>query len=161
MYTSADTPLPIDADVSPVQSSLIITPSVQIEDLNIGLDLAHDWVGDLTIELIHQDTSTTVTLLERPGLLTSQWGCNYDDIAVTLDDDASSAVGAACINQTPTIDGTLLPQESLASFNAEDGKGTWILNVDDAYALAGHGTLNSWQLEICTTVHQLYLPLIE
>jgi len=161
VYTSADTPLLLDQSVASIESALIVSPSSQIIDLNVELDLTHDWVGDLTIKLLHQNTGTIVTLLERPGSLTSQWGCNYDDIAVTLDDNASSAVSAACINQTPAIDGTLQPQDSLSVFNDTNGQGTWILTVDDAYDLAGHGALNGWQLELCSSRQYLYLPLID
>ena len=58
-----------------------------IADLNLKLDIAHTWVGDVSVVLEHVDTGTSVTVIDRPGFPASTNGCSRDNIVATLDDD--------------------------------------------------------------------------
>ena len=109
----------------------------------------HVYVGDLGFTLTHQDTSNAVTIIDRPGVPASTYGCSGDDILATLDDGASSPVENECAGSIPTINGTFSPNNALAAFNGENGNGTWTLTVEDFYTSADAGTPNGWSVEIC------------
>lgn len=162
-YASTDIPKPLTLNVSSVNSALTVEDSMIIADINVEVNLAHEWVGDITLELLHQDTGTVVKLLERPGLVAdpTEWGCGQNDIRASLDDSANIAVETQCVNSSPTINGLFRPQEPLTAFNNEDGSGTWILTAKDAYDDAAHGQLDSWSIELCRVVNNLYMPIIE
>ena len=63
-------------------------PVGYLTDLNVSLEVTHTWVGDLSFTLTHQDTGTSVTVFDRPGVPGSTYGCQNDNINATLDDEA-------------------------------------------------------------------------
>lgn len=152
VFTSSDIPKGLPNGTSSTSSSLSVTGLGAINDLNATINMEHQWVGDLSFTLLHQETGTSIQLIDRPGIPGSTWGCNNDDIAATLDDEAASAVESQCAAGTPTINGTFTPNQSLTSFAGESGNGTWILTINDAYVSADAGTLTGWSLEVCTDV---------
>ncbi|MEM7113059.1 MAG: choice-of-anchor B family protein [Chloroflexota bacterium] len=149
-YNSTDIPQALPNGTTSVSSNLSISGSGTIYDLNVDLDMSHIWVGDLSMALEHQDTGTSVTILDRPGVPASTYGCSGDNIVATLDDAAASAVEGQCAGTNPTIGGTFSPNNALSSFNGESGNGTWVLTVTDHYPSADDGTLNGWSVEVCT-----------
>ena len=90
------------------------------------------------------ETSTNVTLLDRPGVPASSFGCSNNNISVTLDDTALSAAEDQC-ETDPALTGTHSPNSPLAALNGEDRSGTWRLTVTDA-ATVDTGTLDTWCL---------------
>jgi subtilisin-like proprotein convertase family protein len=125
--------------------------------------MTHTWVGDLKVVLEHTDSGTQVTLIDRPGVPDSIYGCYNDDIAATLDDSAVDWVENVCSASDAALSGTLRPMESLSAFNGELWAGTWRLSVIDTVAL-DTGTLNNWCLLPAyvpiNLSNSLYLPLI-
>ncbi|MCO5190544.1 MAG: proprotein convertase P-domain-containing protein [Anaerolineae bacterium] len=148
-YTASDTPIALPNGTSSISSNIAVSGSGSILDVNVDVDMAHVYVGDLGFTLTHQDTSNAVTIIDRPGVPASTYGCSGDDILATLDDGASSPVENECAGSIPTINGTFSPNNALAAFNGENGNGTWTLTVEDFYTSADAGTLNGWSVEIC------------
>jgi len=100
--------------------------------------------------LTHQDTGTAVTILDRPGVPGSTYGCSGNDILATLDDEAAVPVENQCGGGTPTINGTFSPNGALSAFDGESSSGTWQLAITDSYTSADAGTLNGWSITVCT-----------
>jgi subtilisin-like proprotein convertase family protein len=116
-----------------------------ITDLNVGLLINHTWVGDLRVTLTHVDTGTAVTLIDRPGSPATSLGCSGNNINATLDDEASLLVEGQCLAATPTISGSLKPNNPLSAFDGENVGGTWRLTVTD-WATLDDGFLEAWSL---------------
>ncbi|HSH03758.1 MAG TPA: proprotein convertase P-domain-containing protein [Anaerolineae bacterium] len=125
--------------------SIVVNETGWLEDLNVSLDVTHTWVGDLHFELTHEETGTTVTLVDRPGYTGSGFGCDGNDILATLDDDGATAIEDECADATPTIEGTFSPNSPLNAFNGEGFAGTWTLTAVDN-ASGDTGTINNWCL---------------
>jgi subtilisin-like proprotein convertase family protein len=136
-----------DADPSGVQHCITETQHGVINDLDVGLDIAHPFVGDLVVELTHDDTGTSVTLIYRPGVpALGALGCGHADIDVQLDDDAALAAQDQCSAAPPAIGGTLRAKELLSRFNGQDFAGTWRLQIVDQ-TTGNQGSLLSWTLK--------------
>ena len=150
-YNSSDVPVNLPNGTASITSDLIVSGSGTIDDVNVSVDMPHAWPGDLTFTLSHQDTGTAVTIIDRPGVPASTWGCSADNILATLDDEAGTAVEGVCAGSPPAINGTFSPNNALSAFDGENGNGTWVLTVADAYTSADAGSLNGWSVEICTT----------
>lgn len=146
-YSSGDVPKNLPNGTSSISSVLNVSGSDDIVDLNVDVNMSHDWVGDVRMVLNH--SGTNVTIIDRPGVPASTYGCSNDDIVATLDDAASSPVENQCAGGSPTINGTFSPNQALSAFNGTDANGTWTLNVYDHYTSADPGTLNSWSVEVC------------
>ena len=128
-----------------VSSDLAVTDQGLILDLIVGVGITHTWVGDLIVTLTHVDTGTAVTIIDRPGVPISSFGCSRNDISAFLADAAATPVETECADATPTIDGTFIPNNPLSAFDGEDLGGTWRLTVTDN-ALPDTGFLEEWAL---------------
>jgi subtilisin-like proprotein convertase family protein len=149
-YTSSNVPISLPNGTSSISSNLTVSGATNIGDLNMSVNMAHVWVGDLSMVLTHQNTGTSVTILDRPGVPASTYGCSGDDIDATLDDEAAASVENQCAGGTPTISGTFSPNNALSTFDGQSGNGTWTLQVIDNYTSADAGTLNGWSIEVCS-----------
>ena len=129
-----------------VSDALHIPVSLAIADLNVSLDITHTYVGDLKVDLRHEDSGTTVTIMDRPGVPASVFGCGSDGVSCTLDDEASLPVENECDAGFPAISGAFVPNNALSAFDGESIGGTWTLTVSDHFG-ADIGTLNDWCLE--------------
>jgi subtilisin-like proprotein convertase family protein len=147
-YTSTNVPISLPNGTTTISSNLNISGASTIGDLNVNVTMAHVWVGDISFVLRHQDTGTAVTIIDRPGVPASTYGCSGDNIQATLSDEAASAVETQCTG-TPTINGTFSPNNALSAFDGQSGNGTWVLEVTDHYTSADAGTLNGWSVEVC------------
>ena len=133
-----------DNDPAGVTSEIVVADSDFIGDLNIDVDVTHTWVGDLVVTIEHVETGTNVTIIDRPGVSDlSPLGCNGDDIAASLDDEAPTPVQDECAVAVPTIEGSFIPSNPLSAFDGENLKGTWRLTVSD-HAFGDAGTLSQW-----------------
>jgi subtilisin-like proprotein convertase family protein len=132
------------SDNASVTSQLDVAQDVTITDLDVHVDMNHTWVGDLSIT-ITSPSNTTVTLLDRPGVPASTFGCSDDDLDVIFDDDAGFPTENHCAGTTPWLTGPASPVSPLSAFNGESTAGTWTLTVTDG-ASGDSGTLNTWQL---------------
>jgi len=126
-----------------------VTATGSILDVDVALDITHPWVGDLQATLRHEGDSTTIPLLNRPGLpgVNPEFGCGNDDIDAVLDDEAASPAEDACAAPPPALGGNLTPIVPLSGFDGLDSSTTWTLTVADVVS-DDPGTLNTWCVEI-------------
>jgi len=108
-----------------------------IKDLDVSLNIKHTFVGDLEISLRHVDTGRSVLLIVR------RCGAGQN-IAATLDDEASDPVGTTC-GSAPAISGIVRPEQPLSAFDGESFAGTWRLSAFDS-AAPDEGSINGWAL---------------
>ncbi|MDO6759966.1 zinc-dependent metalloprotease family protein [Tamlana sp. 2_MG-2023] len=113
--------------------------SATITDINIGVNISHDYIGDLEFAVVspqgtevklkyHEDCSDEVNIL---GL--------YDDDAETYNcSDSASGLAYQPLN------------ELLSQFDGENIAGDWTIRLGD-FDAGDQGTLNSWFIEICDT----------
>ncbi|MFT5101289.1 MAG: subtilisin-like proprotein convertase family protein, partial [Planctomycetaceae bacterium] len=132
-----------DGSAGGVDDSLVVTASGIISDLDVSLLASHTWVGDLVFTLLHEDTGTSVVMVDRPGRKNSGLGCNEDDIDLVLDDDAANPVETGC--GSLNIGAAFSPNNAISAFNGEDIGGTWTLTAADL-ASGDTGTFSEWCL---------------
>ena len=139
-FEATGLPAPISS-IGPNKVTVPITvlDNLVVNDVNLGLNLNHTWVGDLVITL-QSPMGTEVTLVANAcGDLTN--------INATFDDEAANPI---ICNEGggPAISGIVMPTGSLSTFKGEPTLGTWNLIVDDLFNEDG-GAVNFVALEIC------------
>ncbi|MFK7888305.1 MAG: proprotein convertase P-domain-containing protein [Gammaproteobacteria bacterium] len=132
-----------DGDSAGASDSIVLPTGASLLDLDVSLEVSHTWVGDLIATLTHEDTGTSAIIIDRPGRITTGFGCDGNNIDATLDDEAASAVEDECANASVTIDGTFTPNNPLSVFDGEDAGGTWTLSISDEVNQDA-GTLDGW-----------------
>ncbi|MEM7082096.1 MAG: proprotein convertase P-domain-containing protein [Pseudomonadota bacterium] len=133
-----------DNSAAGLDSATTVGLGGEIEDLNVSLNATHTYVGDLIFTLTHEDSGTSVVMVDRPGVPASGFGCSNNDVDATLDDDSATPVENECA-PGPALTGVLSPNNPLSAFNGLDLAGTWTLNVSDNAGI-DTGTLNEWCL---------------
>lgn len=129
---------------TPISSDLVVANGGTITDLNVKIEAAHTWVGDLTFTLTNVTSGTSVVVIDRPGRTSSGFGCSGNDINATLDDEAAGGtVESQCAGSVPTINGTFTPNNALTAFDGQERAGTWRLTAVDA-AGGDTGTITRW-----------------
>jgi len=132
-YCSNDVPREIE-DEDTITSTLVITDSGTIADLNVKLDISHSYIKDLDVFLIGPD-------MTRVELFTDVGGSGDSFSDTILDDEASSPVTQG----SAPFAGSYKPEGKLSDFDGKNITGTWTLEVTDD-AGGDTGTLNSWCL---------------
>ena len=130
----------------------VSTPGL-IWDLNLALDIEHEWAGDIVVELSHLDSGKTVRLVDRPGDPAQRDGCNKPNIFAILDDEMTLPVENECLNSAPltpsgvmlAISGMFTPDEPLNLFDNDQIAGSWQLTVSDNDEF-NDGALANWCL---------------
>jgi subtilisin-like proprotein convertase family protein/uncharacterized protein YvpB len=128
-----------------INDNISISDGRQLVNLSIYLNIDHTWVGDLVITLTNTRTGEKTSVLDRPGVPNSQYGCEKDNIISILDDAAAQPAENKCAS-APAISGIFLPNESLSTFTGKGIAGTWKLNVSD-HSPNDDGWLNHWCLQ--------------
>jgi len=131
-----------DNDPAGISTILTVTDDFAIADLNVDLDIAHTWVGDLIVTL-ESPAGTSVTVIDQPGVPASGFGCGGNDILASMDDEAATPVEDECDAGVPTINGSFIPNNALDAFDGEMTAGDWILTVSDN-AGGDTGTINTF-----------------
>ena len=136
-YTSSGN-VPIDDGAPDDYTSTIDIPnSGDITDIDlINLDITHTWVGDLQVQLQSPEGTTRTMFTYDCG--------DSDDVLLSFDDDAATAVDCP-----RNMGDKVRPEETLAAFDDESFGGTWTLLIRDDANQDG-GSLNAWNLKICT-----------
>jgi subtilisin-like proprotein convertase family protein len=134
-----------DDNAPGVNDEISISDGRLLVNLSLYLNISHNWVGDLEVTLTNQNTGEKITVLDRPGIPTSQFGCSNDNIIAILDDAAAQSAENKCA-YSPAISGIYLPEEALSAFSGRSASGAWILNISD-HDPGGTGWLNHWCLE--------------
>ena len=147
------TPRPV-ASGSPVSVGLnagALPPGSTVESVVVDLDIEHDWLGDLRVELTHG--ATTVVLLHRPNLGLYPYGCGGRDLLASFRDDALTTPDDLCVATTPLpqpepmLVGDLRPLDLLDAFSGQDPSGPWTLTVQDLGAYDA-GTVRNVCVEV-------------
>ena len=125
--------------------------NAKVTDVNITIDLDHTFSSDLDVFLIGPDGVTTVELA------TDVCGGTNDWANVTFDDEAATAVGAAC-GGGPALTGSVQPEGLLSDFDGADASGTWTLMITDDAGGDG-GTLNYVSIDVAYFVQLPYAPV--
>ncbi|MFN8459519.1 MAG: proprotein convertase P-domain-containing protein [Anaerolineae bacterium] len=134
----------VGAGSGAVTDTLTITTTGLITDLNVSILANYDYVGDLSFTLEHVDTGSSATLMDRPGVPASTFGCDRDNINATLDDEGATPVEEEC-GEPVAVSGVFTPNNPLTVFDGENIAGTWQLVVADNAPL-NQGTLAQWCL---------------
>lgn len=133
-----------------VFDSQVVADAGTLTDLDVTINMTHTWVGDLIFTLEHDDTATTVTLIDQPGVPASGAGCGDDDIAGGVDDEGAIGLEDHCNATQPWINflgigGDPSNNTLLSAFDGEDLSGTWTIGVSDNTG-ADTGNMNEWCL---------------
>jgi len=113
-------------------------------DMDVYVKINHTYVGDVVVTLRH-DAGVPVTLIDRPGVPASSFGCSGDNVDATLSDEGTAPVESTCGSSSPVISGILVPNETLSAFDGQDFAGAWVLNVSDRVG-SDTGNLVRWCL---------------
>ncbi len=137
-YCSSFAPILIPDGGLPVTGTISIPDTRTILDMNVVLTATHHRVGDLNVSL--SNGTTPLTLVDRPGVPESQYGCEENHYyGLILDDEGHSGeVETLCNPQTPTNgEGSRYivgDPPNPAAFTAYDGSsaaGTWTITASD------------------------------
>ena len=135
---SNTTPLTIP-DLRTVTSTINITSSGTISDLDAIVNLTHTWDSDLFITL-RSPAGTTATLFNRRG------GSGDNMSNTRFSDEASTAIGSGAA----PFAGSFRPETALSAFDGQSTIGVWTLTIADR-ASGDSGRLNSWSLVVNST----------
>ncbi len=138
VYTSTNVPIAISATGTPtINSYLPITDFGTVTDLDIlNLTGTHTYVDDLRFTLF-SPTNVSVIIWDTP--------CNSEnDFNINFNQSAANSSWPC-----PPTDGlTYIPSNSLNTFNNQQIKSQWRLQVQDLADQDG-GNLNTWKLKTC------------
>ncbi|NKB56202.1 MAG: S8 family serine peptidase [Alphaproteobacteria bacterium] len=103
-----------------ITDTIVIGGGVEIDHVEVELNLAHSWIGDLVITLTSPDGTESV-LVDRPGVTsTNSLGSSQDNIFFTL---------------------------SSTNHWGETGVGSWTLEIED-FRVEESGVLTDWTLNL-------------
>ena len=132
-------------EANPLTHTIQVAESVTIDDLDIGLELTHTWVGDLVVTVEH--LGIEVTLIDRMGIPASTFGCARDDLSILLDDEGTGgAIETRCANSLTSPPG-YTPNEALSAFDGMDAAGDWVIRISDHFAQDA-GALVEWSVHV-------------
>jgi len=132
-----------DNIIAGIDDILTIADPRQILDIDVLLNISHTRVGDLNVEIFHEDVDQSVKLINRPGREGSGYGCTNANIRAILDDEISSPAENKCASSPAAISGIYIPNQPLSWFDGHSMAGSWRLNVSDR-ASSYTGSLNGW-----------------
>ena len=143
--TTTPTTIPND-NATGIINTINISDAGNITDLKIVLDITHEKVSELNVNLTH---GTNINLLDHPGASDDTAdGCEGKNIPnLTIADDGSKSLENDCTLNEPAYTSSTIytPNDSLSNFIGGDITGDWVLEVSDNNVFnTADGTLNSW-----------------
>lgn len=119
------------------EAMLVVNSTRTIADVDVFIEIDHPGIGDLEINLIHQDSGTKITLF--------RFACPLDaDMLTTFDDEGETL--ACPVNKGERFRPLGIPS-GLSAFDGLPVAGTWILEIGD-YSVGDMGSLDQWCLQI-------------
>ena len=115
-------PIP-DADLQGVDFVIPVPIEYHVTDVNVCLDITHEYVGELSITL--QSPAGTMV----PLIMNSGYGENLT--CTTFDDEADQDFWQG----TPPYNDSFRPQYALSLMDGENALGDWVLHVTDTMYL--------------------------
>lgn len=110
-----------------------------VEDLSVIIEIKHEYVGDLKIDLMHAGRIVNIVDVLM---------CDEEDIVVIFSDHAqrSLALDDICSKPPfPGVNGLIMPAEPLNKFDGMPIAGDWILFISDE-SQGARGSLTSWNI---------------
>ena len=133
-----------DNDLAGINDTLVFNQNLTITDVDITINASHTFVGDLAFTVTNDGTATSTTVIDRPGVPTTNFGCGSDNINTTIDDDNGTAVEVECNPMPPAIGaGPFTGNNLLSVFDGQSSLNNWTINVSDAVG-QDTGTLVEW-----------------
>ncbi|NNE33225.1 MAG: T9SS type A sorting domain-containing protein, partial [Winogradskyella sp.] len=117
--------------------TISISEDVTITDINMCLDITHQYLSDLGIVLTSPSNTAVSIILPNE--------CNGTNIDAVFDDDGTP------LNCDVTINGVTQATQSLSAFNGESAMGDWTLSVADTVVI-DDGVINSFCIEYCGNI---------
>ncbi|MGE3806342.1 MAG: proprotein convertase P-domain-containing protein, partial [Gemmataceae bacterium] len=133
VYDSLDVPVSIPQKGT-ITSTLFVADSYALADLNVLLNIAHTYDGDLQVFLQGPD-GTEIKLINNVG------GSGNHFTNTVLDDQAAASITSGAAPYT----GSFRPAEPLAAFIGNNVHGVWTLRVVDQFT-GDAGNLLGWSL---------------
>ena len=130
-----------------LRDRITIADERKVIEINLYLYVTHTWIGDLVVGLERADIGSSVTILDRPGVPSSQNGCEHNNLIAIFDDRGSQAAEFKCAYSPAAISGTFKPAQPLSSFVDQPAAGEWEIHLIDNYP-NDSGSLHEWCLEI-------------
>jgi len=130
------------AEDVPVESTYTATvdiPNGTITDVNVRLDIEHERISDLVIQL-KSPSDKTITLFDRYGGL----GSDLNNTVFDAGADQYIFTGEA------PFDESYIPLGDIDTFDGDDPNGSWTLLVTDYKHDGSDAKLNGWALDIRT-----------
>ncbi|RMH17865.1 MAG: HYR domain-containing protein, partial [Gammaproteobacteria bacterium] len=128
-------PMPGDQDYMEVTFDVAAPAGAVVKDVNIYLNITHDWIDDLDVFLQGPDG----TIVE----LFTDVGGSGDDVDVTIDDEGAPFVSPSFPYPTPALQGVFQPEqypdEALSNFDFRPVNGTWTVILDDDFPYDDNG----------------------
>lgn len=118
-----------------------------ISSVRVRVSATHTWVGDLSVRLTSPG-GTTLTLLDRPGVPASTFGCNNNNLANVLFEDGAPNPEAVCDAAGTAATwpvSTAGPVNAFSTLAGQNANGTWTLTVVDSGG-GDTGSLTGWEL---------------
>ncbi len=140
-YSSTDVPVTIPGGPAIVTSSLTIPGNPRIEDIEVAVNLTHNFMADLDVQLTAPG-GNTVGLFSDIGSVTVGAQTTMDTV---FDDEA------ALPSLFNVVQGMRLAPElnyRLSWFDGQPAGGTWTMTLRDD-ATGDGGTLNNWSIRVC------------
>jgi hypothetical protein len=138
--------LPIPDNAS-TPSIINVPENGTITDVNISVNMLHTWPGDIGITINH--AGTTRTLMDRPGVPASTYGCATDNIQAIFDNGGPANPETTCNVGPPGLlsPPNFNPTQAINVYNGQNMAGAWTLTSTDSFA-PDPGTLTQWCLTI-------------
>lgn len=118
---------------APFTRTLSVADSFVVADVNLGILMAHTWIGDVTINLVAPN-GTRVKVFDRIG-------SSNDNFNILLDDQAAASVSlytgstaATATTVVPPYANTARPANALSAFYGISSNGNWKLEICDGAA---------------------------
>ena len=142
---TADGSAVLDHTAAPVVSTILVPDNFVVTDVNVEVNLAHTWVGDLILELTGPDSTVVRLMGDGPDGLVGPDGSSGDNLTNTVfDDEALASITGVSSTDAP-FTGSWIPRGALSAFDGINAAGNWILTIVDDEA-ADTGTFLNWSL---------------
>ncbi len=123
---------PISETATPCATPLVrnftVAANAQITDVNIGVQFAHSYRGDIRATLV-APSGTVVNLITNVGT-------GADNLNVLFDDSAATSISTHTANDNtaaaPPYQRNFSPETLLAALNGQGSAGTWQLTICDS-----------------------------
>lgn len=131
--------------------SIVVADSRLILDVNVRINIEHEYTSDLRISLIGPAPAADGSLMEVI-LVNRRGGSGQNFTGTVLDDEAVVNIA----NGTAPFAGVFRPDQPLSRFDGTSAAGLWTLRIVDTTAVHS-GALISWSIEF-TLANDIFGP---